>query len=156
MSLMHSQPSGRTPIILLAEDEEPDAIMFRMALEQSGLPYRLIALQDGHQIVSYLRGDLPYADRSRCPLPDLLVLDLHMPRMNGFDVLAWLAARRDFKRLPAVVLSSSREDSDVAKARQLGAADYRVKSHHIPDIVQILESLGSRWLSPRHGEYVHA
>jgi len=81
------------------------------------------------------------------PLPALLLLDLKMPRMDGFEVLAWLATRLDFKDLPVVVLSSSSDDSDIQKARQLGAREYFIKPHALSDLVTMLKSLQSRHLS---------
>src|SRR5215468_3146047 len=148
MSRMSTLPVTSPAVILLAEDNETDAIFFRMALQQSGLPHTLINFQDGQQTIAYLRGDFPYTDRSHHPLPGLLVLDLDMPRVTGFDVLSWLASRPDLKHLPAIILSSSIRDSDIAKARQLGAADYHFKTHHVSDLVQIIQSLNARWLSP--------
>jgi len=149
---MNTLPEVSPAVILLAEDKETDAIFFRIALQQSGLPHILITFQDGQQTIAYLRGDFPYTDRSDFPLPRLLVLDLDMPRVNGFDVLSWLASQSDLKHLPAVILSSSSRDSDIAKARQLGAVDYHVKTHHFADLVEIIQSLDTRWLSqlPSH------
>jgi CheY-like chemotaxis protein len=105
-------------------------------------------LEDGQEVMAYLSGDVPYADRSLYPLPRLVILDLDMPRMTGFDVLAWLKTRPDLRHLPAIVLSGSADVADVSKARQLGAADYHVKNHRISDLMGIIRSMDDRWLSP--------
>jgi len=133
--------------VLLAEDEETDALILRMAFEKAGIARTLVVVSDGQEAVDYLCGNGPYKDRSAHPLPALLVLDLKMPRMNGFDVLAWLASRPEFKDLPAVVLSSSADSHDLARARQLGACDYFVKPHAVSDYVKVAEMIHARWLA---------
>ena len=132
--------------ILAAEDEENDRFILNLAFERAGLANPLVTVCDGQEAVDYLAGSARYADRSMHPLPALLVLDLKMPRMSGFDVLAWLSTRPELKYLPAVVLSSSSDDSDIQKARQLGAREYFVKPHTLADFVKILQTLHARWL----------
>ena len=134
------------PPVLVAEDDENDILILRMAFEQAGVARSLVAVRDGQEAVDYLCGNPPYTDRSAHPLPALLILDLKMPRMSGFDVLAWLASRSDFKNLPAVVFSSSACDQDISKARQLGARDYLVKPHSISDWVKVVHAIDKLWL----------
>lgn len=136
----------KLPPVLAAEDEESDALLLQLAAEKAGLAHPLVIVGDGQEVVEYLAGQPPYDDRSLHPLPALLLLDLKMPRMSGFDVLEWLAARAAFRDLPAVVFSSSSYESDVLKAKQLGALDYFVKPHSRADYVKILQHLNSRWL----------
>jgi CheY-like chemotaxis protein len=140
------------PSVLVAEDEETDVLILRLGFEKAGLPNPLIAVRDGQEALDYLDGNGPYADRSRHPLPALLLLDLKMPRLTGFDVLAWLATRPDFKHLPAVVLSSSSDDSDIQEALRLGARDYFVKPHSLAELVKIIRTLPARWLGGEAGE----
>jgi CheY-like chemotaxis protein len=140
------------PSVLVAEDEETDVLILRLGFEKAGLPNPLIAVRDGQEALDYLNGNGPYADRSRHPLPALLLLDLKMPRLTGFDVLAWLATRPDFKHLPAVVLSSSSDDSDIQEALRLGARDYFVKPHSLAELVKIIRTLPARWLGGEAGE----
>jgi CheY-like chemotaxis protein len=137
--------------ILAAEDEETDALLLAMAFKKAGLPNALVIVRDGQEAVDYLAGQPPYADRSRHPLPGLLLLDLKMPRMNGFEVLEWLAARPDFKDLPVVVLSSSAYESDVAKALGMGAREYRVKPHDYKQLTGLLLEVMARWMAGGHG-----
>jgi CheY-like chemotaxis protein len=133
--------------VLAAEDEESDRFILQRAFERSGLNHPLILVRDGREALDYLSGDGAFADRALHPLPRLVILDLKMPRLSGFDVLAWLVARPDFKDLPAVVLSSSSDDADIQKARQLGARDYFVKPHSLDELVTIIRGLHDRWLS---------
>jgi CheY-like chemotaxis protein len=132
--------------ILVAEDEETDGLLLRLALKDTGLPNNLVIARDGREAVSYLNGDPPYTDRVAHPLPGLLLLDLKMPRMDGFEVLAWMATRPKLQHIPVVVVSSSSEPSDMAKARELGARDYLVKPHGFRKLTQMFRDLGERWL----------
>jgi CheY-like chemotaxis protein len=132
--------------ILLAEDNENDALLVRVALQKAAVLRPLVIARDGQEAIDYLAGQAPYADRARYPLPALLLLDLKMPRVNGFQVLAWLQERPDLAALPVVVLSSSAIESDIARARQLGADDYRVKPPDFQALVKIVQELSRRWL----------
>jgi CheY-like chemotaxis protein len=123
--------------ILAAEDEESDRMILKLAFQGAKLPRPLVIVRDGQEAVDYLGGKGRFADRSAHPLPALVVLDLKMPRMNGFDVLAWLANQPEFKELPAVVLSSSSDESDIRKARQVGAREYFVKPHNLEELIKI-------------------
>jgi CheY-like chemotaxis protein len=136
----------KLPPILAAEDEEADRIILEPAFQRAQLLHPLVIVRDGQEAVDYLSGKGRYADRAAHPLPVLLLLDLKMPRMNGFDVLTWLATQAAFKEIPAVVLSSSADESDVNKARQLGAREYFVKPHSLGDLMKIAHQMQARWL----------
>ena len=139
----------KLPPILAAEDEETDAILLRLAFERALILNPLIVVHDGQEALDYLVGDSPYEDRTAHPFPGLLILDLKMPRMSGFDVLKWLSTKTEFADLPAVVLSSSSDESDKEKARQLGARDYFVKPLHLAQFVETIQTLHARWASGR-------
>jgi CheY-like chemotaxis protein len=134
------------PMVLAAEDEETDALILRLAFEKAGVTNPLVIFRDGQEVINYLTGISPHKEHTAHPRPALLTLDLKMPRMNGFDVLAWLRTRPELKYLPAVVISSSSDEADIEKARSLGARDYFVKPHHIGDFIAIMHTLQSRWL----------
>ena len=119
----------------------------RLALQRSGLPNPLFVARDGQEAVDYLAGEGPYADRTSYPLPSLLLLDLKMPRMNGFDVLEWLQRRSELSSFPVVVLSGSDLEADVQKAKKLGAHDYQVKTAAIDHLVRLFHELHARWLN---------
>ncbi len=133
--------------ILVADDEETDRLILKLAFDHAKLPHPTVMVRDGQEVVDYLSGHAPFTDRALHPLPALLLLDLKMPRMDGFEVMAWLATRPDLKDLPVVVLSSSSDDSDIQKARLLGAREYFIKPHALSDLVTMLRSLQSRHLS---------
>src|SRR5438552_2121515 len=115
------------PLILSAEDEETDAMILREAFKKEGLANPLVVVRDGWQAINYLSGLPPYHDRCEYFLLVLLFLDLKMPCMSGFDVLAWIGTRPDLKNIPVVVLSSSSATADIRKAREMGARDYLIK-----------------------------
>jgi CheY-like chemotaxis protein len=136
------------PLILLVEDHEVDVFLLRRALNKAAVTNPIFVVSDGQDAIEYLEGAGAYADRKTYPLPALLVTDLKMPRMDGFDVLAWLQSHAAFDALPTVVLSGSGLEEDVLKAKGLGADDYRVKPHEPAALAEIVHQLHSRWLTP--------
>ncbi len=134
------------PPILAADDEETDCVLLRMALVQAEVPNPLVVVNDGQAAVDYLSGAPPYTDRLAHPLPGLLLLDLKMPRMSGFDVLEWLARRPELSYLPVVVLSSSSDELDMRRAREMGARDYLVKPLGFRKLTQMLRQTVDRWM----------
>jgi len=138
--------------ILVAEDEENDVFILRLAFERARLTTPLVAVGDGQEAVDYLAGNGSFANRGTHLLPSLLILDLKMPRMTGFDVLKWLSARPEFKDLPVVILSSSSDDSDLRRAKEAGAREYFVKPHNLSELVKIVQALHARYIEnvPSH------
>ena len=134
-------------LVLVAEDDENDIFLLRHAFQQARLSYPIIDVPNGEEAIDYLSGCVPYAGREHHPLPALLLLDLKMPLLNGFDVLSWLQGRPEFRDMPAVVLSSSAFDSDIKRARELGARDYLVKPQSSDDLVKLVQELSLHWLS---------
>jgi len=136
------------PLILLAEDEGDDIFFMRRALKKAAVPNPIFVARDGQEAIDYLEGEGAYADRNTYPLPALLLLDLKMPRVDGFDLLAWLQSHAAFDSLPTVVLSASGLEEDVLKAKQLGADEYRVKPGVPDELAKIVYELHARWLAP--------
>jgi len=136
--------AGRRPI-LVAEDDDNDAFLLRRAFQKAGLTQPLVFTCNGEETVKYLRGEPPY-DREANPLPRLLLLDLKMPIVDGFDVLAWMKTQPALRALVTIVFSSSGEPEDIRKARGLGAADFQVKPSNFSDLVELVRQLASRWL----------
>src|SRR5215472_16822833 len=108
-------------VILLAEDRDDDIELIRRAFKEGQIDNQLFIVKNGEEALSYLKGEAKYQVRDEYPLPDLLLLDLKMPRMDGFDVLRWVRLQPGFSSLLVVVLTSSEEIRDVNKAYQLGA-----------------------------------
>jgi CheY-like chemotaxis protein len=146
---------SRRAVILLAEDEETDAYFVNMAFKKAGLKHSISHVMDGQQVIEYLSGEGRFADRKNHPMPNLLLLDLKMPRVNGFDVLTWLRERPDLKDLPVVVLTSSDYPADIEHACKLGAADYRVKPSSPQQLVHFALDVDASWLKGEAKRPVH-
>jgi CheY-like chemotaxis protein len=113
-------------LLLLAEDDENDALLLERALRRAGSEFRLVHVPDGEQAVAYIAGLPPFSDRNVHPPADLLLLDLKMPRMDGFEVLRWRRTQT-VHSLPVIVFSSSTLERDILQAYVLGASSYAVK-----------------------------
>jgi CheY-like chemotaxis protein len=127
--------------ILLAEDNPDDVFLLQEAFRKAGVTHRLQVVSDGVEAVSYLKGEPTYADRSRSPFPDILLLDLNMPRMNGFEVLEWLRQDAQCARLVVHVLTASAREADVVRAYDLRANSYLVKPSRLNDLVAFAKEL---------------
>ena len=132
--------------ILLADDDENEELLLRRAFNKAGLPHRLIAVRDGDQAIEYLSGTGVYRDRETHPFPSLLLLDLKMPRTNGFAVLEWIRKQQNIKRLIVVILSSSRQETDIDRAYDLGANSYITKPGIIDDLIEDMRRLHAYWI----------
>jgi CheY-like chemotaxis protein len=133
--------------ILLAEDDSDDVLFIGMAFEQAGFKSPLVVVNDGTQAIEYLKGNGIYADRARFPNPTLLVLDLHLPRASGFEVLEWIRQRPEWMALPIIILTSSINGADMKRAYDLGANFFLSKPVKFDDLVQTIRDLGAYGLS---------
>jgi CheY-like chemotaxis protein len=134
------------PAVLIADDDSNDVFFLRRALQKAGLAHPVLDVPDGELAIHYLSGDANYADRSRFPIPSLMFLDLKMPKVSGFEVLEWINTQKNLGDLKVVVLSSSGLQSDIQRARTLGAHDYRVKPADIDDMISMVKELAAKWL----------
>ncbi len=144
--MMITEPKPNLPFILVAEDGEDDVFFMRYAFKQGGLMNQHFVAENGEVAIQYLEGAAQYGDRHRYPEPTLLLLDLKMPKVDGFGVLEWLKSRPEFASLPIVVLSSSDEDMDRKRAQLFGADDFRKKPAKLPDLVALVLELCRRWI----------
>lgn len=133
--------------ILLVEDNPDDVLLIKRAFKKAGLPHSLQIASHGEEAVDYLAGDGGYADREKHPFPALLLLDLQLPRRSGHEVLEWLRAQEDLRRLPVVVLTSSREPTDINRAYDLGANSYLVKPVSFDALLDMVQVLERYWLA---------
>lgn len=136
--------STNATAILLAEDDENDVFFMRRALRKAEINLPLHVVSNGQETVDYLGGVEKFADRNHFPLPSIILLDLKMPFLDGFEVLAWIGSQPALKGIPVVVLTSSAEERDRQKAAELGAKAYFVKP---PTTETIREAM--RFLNPR-------
>jgi CheY-like chemotaxis protein len=137
-------------VILLVEDREDDVLLIKRAFEKIGLANPVQVARDGQEAVEYLLGEAAFSNREEHPLPSLILLDLKMPRMNGFEFLVWIKKQDEFRHLPVVVLSSSSELRDVNVAYRLGANSFLVKPNDFEQFIGLNKSLQEFWL--RYGK----
>jgi len=144
---MPEQSYNQKALILLAEDNENDIVLFRRALKKAHIPNPLKVVRDGDEAVAYLEGDGKFSDRTKYPLPALLLLDIKMPRRDGFQVLKWIRKRRELDPLRVVVLTGSQDIYDRTRAYELGANSFIVKTLDSQTFAQLVESIRGYWLS---------
>ncbi len=132
--------------ILIVEDNRDDALLIQRALRRANLINPLQVVANGEQAIGYLKGDGPYADRSSYPLPELVMLDLQMPRVSGLEVLKWIREQSEFSLLPVVILTSSDQAPDARRAYELGANSYLIKPGNFEELARLARRLGASWL----------
>lgn len=133
--------------ILYAEDEQNDVFFLEHAFKLAGLPHSLKTVLDGAEALEYLAGEGIFADRTRHPFPDLIILDINMPKKTGLEVLEWVRSQPRYKSIPVLILTSSSRPEDREKASQLGADDYLLKPDNPLKLVEVARSLQEHWLS---------
>jgi len=138
--------SRRRKAILLADDSEEDIAIFQRAFRKAEIDADVFLVKDGQEAIDYLEGTGQFRDRKAYPLPCLVLLDLKMPKFDGFDVLRWLEREPTLKKLPVTVLTSSDEDKDVDLAYGLGANSYLVKPASLSGYARLVAELREYWL----------
>lgn len=133
-------------VILLAEDREDDILLIRRSFAKAFITNPLQVVKDGDELIAYLEGEGKFANRDEYPLPDLLLLDLKMPRRDGFEVLRWLREHPSLRGLPVVVLTSSDNMRDVNLAYQLGANSFLVKPMDFQNFVEMSRFINGFWM----------
>jgi CheY-like chemotaxis protein len=132
--------------ILLADDDQNDLLLIQHAFHKSRLLNPLQIVRDGEETVQYLAGEGRFADREKYPWPFLLLLDLHMPKQNGFEVLRWLRGRSELSAVKVAVLTSSSDERDFARAMALGAHSYFLKPGSLDEFVHLMLRIQGHWL----------
>lgn len=131
--------------ILIAEDNPDDALLLQRAFKSHGTARPPHIVPDGAAAIEYLNGAGPFQDRVVHPFPNLVILDLKMPKVSGFDVLEWLNDHPDFKVIPTIIWSSSSDPRDVKHAFCLGANAYLCKPFGYQDYVRLVGNLLTFW-----------
>lgn len=136
-------------VILLIEDNPDDALLVKLAYERLQIDCRLVSVRDGLHALEYLDGQGPYADRAQFPFPILILLDLRMPRMDGFEFLDWLRIAPFLQSLPVIVITGSAASQDVTRAYRAGAKSFLVKSGDLTQFASELKETLSFWLTDK-------
>ncbi|MEG4806813.1 response regulator [Microcoleus sp. F8-D3] len=138
----------KTQTILLVEDNPVDILLMQRAFRNETFANTSLQIvRDGDAAVFYLNGDGEYSDRDRYPLPTIILLDLKLPRRSGHEVLIWLRQQPELKRLPVVMLTSSRQTPDVKRAYDLGVNSYLVKPVGFASLLEMMQSFNEYWLN---------
>jgi len=137
---------ARTAAILLVEDDANDALLVRKAAQKTLAGIPILVVDNGQEAVQYLQGEGIYANRSQYPFPDIVLLDLKMPIMNGFEVLRWVRAQPKLRRLPVIILTGSVHESDTKTAYEEGANSYLIKPGNFNELVETMRNVGDFWL----------
>ena len=132
--------------VLLVEDSENDVFLMKMACQRTGIPHSLQIVNDGDAAIKYLMGNGAYADRIHNPLPELVFLDIKMPKKDGHEVLKWIREQPTFRNLPVVMLTGSTQREDIDRAYKLGVTSYLEKVSCMAEFGQGVRVILKYWL----------
>lgn len=121
-------------------------MFMKLAFERAGLGAAFQTVEDGKDAIKYLRGENSYADRERHPFPSLVLLDLNLPVVSGFQVMEWMRERPELRDTAVVVFSSSTLPEDKTKAQEMGAKDFIEKPSSARGFGQVVKGLKEKWL----------
>ena len=132
-------------LILVAEDDPSDLALLERAIVGAGQAIDLQVTRDGDEMIGYLQGEREFSNRQAHPLPDIMVLDLKMPRMGGLEVLQWLRERHEFALIPKIILSGSSLETDVEAAYRLGANTFFTKPGSFLEFRELMQDVIRYW-----------
>jgi CheY-like chemotaxis protein len=131
--------------VVWAEDDSADRVLFRRAMSQANVTMDTHFVGDGMELIQYLTNEGDYTDREQAPRPDLILLDLNMPGVDGRKVLQFLSSDHDLRRIPVVVVSTSNEPSEIVNSYDLGANSYITKPRTFDDLVKAVRLIEDYW-----------
>jgi CheY-like chemotaxis protein len=133
-------------VVLSVDDNDVDGALLERAFKRCNIPSRLFRVSEGPQAMAYLTGHGIYSDRNAYPLPDLVLLDLVMPKMSGMEVLKWIREQAALKKTAVLIFTSSEKPEDVRDATRTGANGYLVKPTKFEDLKNLVCTIYSEWL----------
>ncbi|MEW6156987.1 MAG: response regulator [Verrucomicrobiota bacterium] len=131
--------------ILLADDDPDDRLLTRQALEENRLAKDLRFVEDGEELLDYLRREGSYSDPAKSPRPCLILLDLNMPKKDGREALQEIKSHPELRHIPIVVLTTSKAEIDVYRSYDLGVNSYIAKPVTFESLVDVMKTLGKYW-----------
>jgi CheY-like chemotaxis protein len=134
------------PVLLLVDDDDHDSFFFQNAVKAAGISMRVIRIRDGQEAIDYFRGKGRFADRKQFPIPQMTLLDIKMPRRNGFEVLKFLRRSARFEKAIVIALTSSSDEKDIQQAHLLRIDAYLVKPAKASALIEIALQLEKFWL----------
>ena len=142
---MPSEPTPKPITILLADDDADDRLLTRDALAESRLANDLRFVEDGEELMQYLRRGGPYANPETSPRPGLILLDLNMPRKDGREALREIKSDPSLRHIPIVVLTTSKAEEDIYRTYDLGVNSFITKPVTFDGLVNVMRGLGRYW-----------
>ena len=139
-------PAAKPIVLLMAEDDADDRLLVKDALEESRVLNVLHFVEDGEELLDYLRRRGRYTDPESSPRPGLILLDLNMPRMDGREALREIKADPELRRIPIVVMTTSKAEEDIFRSYDLGASSYITKPVTFDRLVELMKTLGHYWI----------
>jgi CheY-like chemotaxis protein len=144
MAMLDSIAPGR-PTLLVVEDNEDDIFFIQRIFNSIGARCTVKFARDGLEAIDYLAGKQPFSDRQKHPVPSLILMDLKMPRMSGFEVLEWMQRQPEIKLIPTIVVTSSTLQEDVTRAYRLGANAVMNKPVDKDTLTEMLKTFHLYW-----------
>jgi CheY-like chemotaxis protein len=138
--------TATTITLLMADDDEEDRLLARDALRESRLLNDLRFVEDGEELMDYLHQRGRYTDPERAPRPGLILLDLNMPRKDGREALAEIKADPSLKKIPVVIMTTSKSEEDIVRSYLDGANSFIVKPVTFEGLVEVMRAVGHYWL----------
>lgn len=146
----------KTAILLLVEDNPMDVALTLDAFTQAKLKNRMMVARNGQEALDYLFGREKYADRKLFPMPNLILLDLKMPGIDGFEVLRQIKQTEKLRRIPVVILTSSKEEGDRTMSYDIGANSYLLKPISFDGFIEVVRKIDDYWFSLNIGAPEHS
>lgn len=137
---------GKPITILVADDDEEDRMLTRDALEESRVINELHFVEDGDELLDYLHRRGRYSDPASSPRPGLILLDLNMPRKDGREALREIKEDSELRRIPVIILTTSKAEEDVIRTYDLGANSFITKPVDFASMVDIMREIGRYWI----------
>jgi CheY-like chemotaxis protein len=145
--MIENSSMAKTPLtILMADDDADDRLLAQDAMAESRVLNRLVFVEDGVELVDYLNGFGKYANRDLYPIPGLILLDLNMPKKDGREALQEIKSNPATRRIPVVILTTSKAEEDKLRGYDLGAASYITKPVTFSALVDLMRTLGKYWV----------
>jgi len=138
--------NGQPIVILMADDDADDRMLTKDALAESRVLNDLRFVEDGEELLDYLKGRGAYTDRARWPRPGLILLDLNMPKKDGREALKEIKADPDLRRIPIVVMTTSKAEEDIFRSYDLGASSFITKPVTFDRLVELMKTMGQYWV----------
>jgi CheY-like chemotaxis protein len=137
---------GSPITILMADDDVDDRMLTREALEESRVRNNLYFVEDGEELLDYLNRRGKFADAEQAPRPGLILLDLNMPKKDGREALREIKADPDLRRIPVVIMTTSKAEEDIYRSYDLGANSFITKPVTFERLVELMRTLGQYWI----------